>query len=166
MFAKFSGSKLLTAAALLIAFAVTSCGLIPSQAQSSINAINVDESRLAIKGYDPVAYFTEAQPVQGSSQFSAQHLGATYFFSSAQHQSMFESDPNKYAPQYGGYCAFGVSKEYKFDIDPEAWAIVDDKLYLNLNEKVQNRWVGNKDELIVEANSIWTQIADKPVTEL
>ena len=166
MFAKFSGSKLLTAAALLIAFAVTSCGLIPSQAQSSINAINVDESRLAIKGYDPVAYFTEAQPVQGSSQFSAQHLGATYFFSSAHHQSMFESDPNKYAPQYGGYCAFGVSKEYKFDIDPEAWAIVDDKLYLNLNEKVQNRWVGNKDELIVEANSIWTQIADKPVTEL
>jgi YHS domain-containing protein len=166
MFFKLSGSKLLTAAALVIAFTVSSCGLIPSQAESSINAVNVDESRLAIKGYDPVAYFTEAKPVQGSSQFTAEHLGATYYFSSAQHQSLFEGNPNKYAPQYGGYCAFGVSKEYKFDIDPEAWAVVDDKLYLNLNKKVQARWVPNKDELIVDADAIWTQIVDKPVTEL
>jgi YHS domain-containing protein len=166
MFSKLSGSTLLTAAALVIAFTVSSCGLIPSQAQSSINAVNVDESRLAIKGYDPVAYFTEAKPVQGSSQFTAEHLGATYYFSSAQHQSLFQGEPNKYAPQYGGYCAFGVSKEYKFDIDPEAWAIVDDKLYLNLNKKVQARWVPNKDELIVDADTIWTQIVDKPVTEL
>jgi YHS domain-containing protein len=166
MFFKLSGSKLLTAAALVIAFTVSSCGLIPSQAESSINSVNVDESRLAIKGYDPVAYFTEAKPVQGSSQFTAEHLGATYYFSSAQHQSLFEGNPNKYAPQYGGYCAFGVSKEYKFDIDPEAWAVVDDKLYLNLNKKVQARWVPNKDELIVDADAIWTQIVDKPVTEL
>jgi YHS domain-containing protein len=166
MFSKLSGSKLLTAAALVIAFTVSSCGLIPSQAESSINAVNVDESRLAIKGYDPVAYFTEAKPVQGSSQFTAEHLGATYYFSSAQHQSLFDGNPNKYAPQYGGYCAFGVSKEYKFDIDPEAWAVVDDKLYLNLNKKVQARWVPNKDELIVDADAIWTQIVDKPVTEL
>jgi YHS domain-containing protein len=166
MFSKLSGSTLLTAAALVIAFTVSSCGLIPSQAESSINAVNVDESRLAIKGYDPVAYFTEAKPVQGSSQFTAEHLGATYYFSSAQHQSLFQGEPNKYAPQYGGYCAFGVSKEYKFDIDPEAWAIVDDKLYLNLNKKVQARWVPNKDELIVDADTIWTQIVDKPVTEL
>jgi len=166
MFSKISGSKLLTAAALVIAFTVSSCGLIPSQAESSINAINVDESHLAIKGYDPVAYFTEAKPVQGSSQFTAEHLGATYYFSSAQHQSLFKGNPDKYAPQYGGYCAFGVSKEYKFDIDPEAWAVVDDKLYLNLNKKVQTRWVPNKEELIVEADTIWTQIVDKPVTEL
>jgi len=166
MFATFSGSKILTAAAIVIALTVTSCGLIPSQAQSSINAVNVDESRLAIKGYDPVAYFTLAKPVQGSAKFTAEHLGATYYFSSAQHQSMFKRDPNKYAPQYGGYCAFGVSKEYKFDIDPEAWAVVDDKLYLNLNQKVQNRWVVNKEELIVDANTVWTQIAEKPVSEL
>jgi YHS domain-containing protein len=166
MFSKISSSKLLTAAALVITFTVSSCGLIPSQAESSINAINVDESRLAIKGYDPVAYFTEAKPVLGSSQFTAEHFGATYHFSSAQHQSLFQGNPNKYAPQYGGYCAFGVSKEYKFDIDPEAWAIVDDKLYLNLNKKVQARWVPNKDELIVDADTIWTQIVDKPVTEL
>jgi YHS domain-containing protein len=166
MFSKLSGSILLTAAALVIAFTVSSCGLIPSQTESSINAVNVDQSRLAIKGYDPVAYFSEAKPVQGSSQFTAEHLGATYYFSSAQHQSLFDGNPNKYAPQYGGYCAFGVSKEYKFDIDPEAWAVVDEKLYLNLNKKVQARWVPNKDQLIVDADAIWTQIVDKPVTEL
>lgn len=160
---RVSRAKLLSAFALVIAFTVSSCGLIPTQATSSINAVNVDESRLAIKGYDPVAYFTEAKPVQGSSQFTAQHLGATYYFSSAQHQSLFEGDPEKYAPQYGGYCAFGVSKEYKFDIDPQAWAVVDDKLYLNLNKKVQVRWTENRDELIVDADTIWTQIADQEV---
>ena len=163
MFSTFKSSRFLPIAALVFAFAVTSCGIIPTQAQSSINAVNVDETRLAIKGYDPVAYFTEAKPVQGSSQFTADHLGATYHFSSAQNQSLFEGNPEKYAPQYGGYCAFGVSKEYKFDIDPEAWAVVDEKLYLNLNKKVQARWIGEKDELIVEADTIWTQIANKPV---
>jgi YHS domain-containing protein len=164
MFASLKGSKLLTAAALVIAFTVTSCGLIPSQAQSSINAVNVDESKLAIKGYDPVAYFTEAKPVLGDAKYSAQHLGATYHFSSAEHKSLFEGNPDKYAPQYGGYCAFGVSKEYKFDIDPQAWAVVDDKLYLNLNPKVQTRWLDEQDELIVEADSIWNTIKDVPAS--
>ncbi len=166
MFGKLSGSKLLTAAALVIAFTVTSCGLIPTQVASSINAVNVDESRLAIKGFDPVAYFTEAKPVKGSSQFNAEHLGATYYFSSSENESLFKGNPDKYAPQYGGYCAYGVSKEYKFDIDPEAWAVVDDKLYLNLNKKVQSRWVGEKEELIVTANDIWIQIADKAASDL
>jgi YHS domain-containing protein len=118
---------------------------------------------LAIKGYDPVAYFTMAKPVLGSSQFTAEHMGATYYFSSSEHQALFASAPNKYAPQYGGYCAYGVSKEYKFDIDPQAWAVVDDKLYLNLNPTVQNRWMSEKDELIIEANTHWEVIADVPV---
>ena len=166
MFASFKGSKLLSVAALVIAFTVTSCGLIPTQAKASINAVNVDESRLAIKGYDPVAYFTQARPVIGTSQFTSEHLGATYQFSSAEHKSLFDGNPMKYAPQYGGYCAFGVSKEYKFDIDPEAWAVVDDKLYLNLNKKVQAKWVGEKEELIEEADSIWVTIADTPSTDL
>ncbi len=125
--------------------------------------MNVDQSRLAIKGYDPVAYFTEEKPVLGSSQFTAEHMGATYYFSSAEHQSLFQGAPDKYAPQYGGYCAYGVSKEYKFDIDPQAWAVVDDKLYLNLNQTVQKRWLGEKDELIIEANNHWEVIADTPV---
>ncbi|MFC3120868.1 YHS domain-containing (seleno)protein [Agaribacter flavus] len=159
-------SKLITIFAVVIAFTVTSCGLIPSQAKSSIDAVNVDETRTAIKGYDPVAYFTESKPVQGDKQFSAEHNGAVYYFASAKHQSLFKGNPDKYAPQYGGYCAFGVSKEKKFDTDPTAWAIVDDKLYLNLNAKVQSRWVLNKEELISDANDIWTDIENTPASEL
>jgi YHS domain-containing protein len=114
MFCKLSDSKLLIAAALVIAFIVSSCGLIPSQAESSINPVNADESRLAIKGYDPVAYFTDAKPVLGSSQFTAEHLGATYYFSSAPHQSLFKGDPNKYAAQYGRKLLTNRLQRYKF----------------------------------------------------
>lgn len=159
-------SKLLLILATLMAFTLTSCGLIPSQANSSINAINVDETKLAIKGYDPVAYFTEAKPVPGNANYTAQYNGATYQFSSAKHQALFKGNPEKYAPQYGGYCAFGVSKEKKFDTDPTAWSIVDNKLYLNLNHKVQSRWVLNKEELISDADNIWVDIKNTPVSEL
>ena len=166
MFFKISASKLMSAAALVIALTVSSCGLIPVQAKSSINAINVDETRLAIKGYDPVAYFTESKAVKGSAKYSAEHLGATYYFSTSEHENMFKNEPNKYAPQYGGYCAYGVSKEYKFDIDPEAWAVVDDKLYLNLDKKVQVRWNEDRPGLISDADTIWTKIENTPSTEL
>ncbi|MEM0912418.1 MAG: YHS domain-containing (seleno)protein [Pseudomonadota bacterium] len=159
-------NKLFTIIAVVFAFTLTSCGLIPQQAESQIDSINVDENRLAIKGYDPVAYFTESKPVQGSATYTAQHKGATYHFASAENQSLFTGNPDKYAPQYGGYCAFGVSKEYKFDIDPTAWAVVDDKLYLNLNKKVQGRWELNTEELIAEADDIWVNIKDTPAAEL
>lgn len=154
------------AAILLMAFIVTSCGLIPTQVSSSIEAVNVDETTLAIKGYDPVAYFTKNTPTKGNSQFAANYDGATYWFSSAKHQKMFTSEPSKYAPQYGGYCAYGVSKGYKYDIDPEAFAVVDGKLYLNLNKKVQNIWSNDKQALIVDANGYWTNIEKTPSSEL
>lgn len=150
----------------LLALAVTSCGLIPQQVESNIDAINVDESSLAIQGYDPVAYFTLNTPTKGSGQYTANYEGATYWFSTAQHQSMFKSDPAKYAPQFGGYCAFGVSKEKKYSIEPDAFSIVGGKLYLNLNKKVQNIWSKNAEELIVDANGNWKVIANTPVSEL
>jgi YHS domain-containing protein len=159
-------TKLMYAATLLMAFIVTSCGLIPTQVSSSIEAVNVDETALAIKGYDPVAYFTKNTPTKGNSQFAANYDGATYWFSSAKHQKMFTSEPSKYAPQYGGYCAYGVSKGYKYDIDPEAFAVVDGKLYLNLNKKVQNIWSNDKQALIVDANGYWTNIEKTPSSEL
>jgi YHS domain-containing protein len=162
----FKGTKSLAAAAVIVAFTATGCGLIPTQADSAITSVNVSDTKLAIKGYDPVAYFTESKAVQGVSAHTAQYQGATYLFSSAANKSMFEGDPAKYAPQYGGYCAFGVSKEKKFDIDPEAFAVVDGKLYLNLNKKVQSRWVLNTEELISDANEYWTVIADTPAEAL
>ena len=151
---------------LILALAVTSCGLIPSQVKSSIDAVNVDENTLAIQGYDPVAYFTLNTPTKGVSQHNAMHNGATYLFSSASHKALFEGDPEKYAPQFGGYCAFGVSKEKKYSIEPDAFEIVDGKLYLNLNKKVQSIWTKNSSELIVDANGYWTDIKNTPVSEL
>lgn len=160
------GTKSLAAAAVIVAFTATGCGIIPMQSDSEIASVNVSDSKLAIKGYDPVAYFTESKAVAGSSANAATYQGATYLFSSAANKNMFEANPEKYAPQYGGYCAFGVSKEKKFDIDPEAFSIVDNKLYLNLNKKVQSRWVLNTEELISDANDYWVDIADKPAEAL
>ncbi|MGB3726110.1 MAG: YHS domain-containing (seleno)protein [Glaciecola sp.] len=159
-------TKLFYVFTLILAMAVTSCGLIPTQAKSSIDAINVDESTLAIKGYDPVAYFTLNTPTLGSSEYSSVYQGATYHFSSAEHLAAFNDNPAKYAPQYGGYCAFGVSKGFKYDTDPESFAVVDDKLYLNLNKKVQSIWAKQKDELIIDANGYWVDIENTPSSEL
>lgn len=159
-------TKIFYAFTIMLALALSSCGLIPQQAKSSIDAVNVDDNTLAIQGYDPVAYFTLNTPTKGNAQYSAKHKGATYLFSSAQHQKLFTGDPEKYAPQFGGYCAFGVSKEKKYSIEPEAFEIVDGKLYLNLNKKVQSIWTKNSQELIVDANGYWSQIENTPVSEL
>ncbi|MBC7005397.1 YHS domain-containing protein [Photobacterium sp. BZF1] len=120
--------------------------------------INADENDLAIKGYDPVAYFTEQQAKLGKSDYSATYKGATYHFASKDNQERFEANPTEYAPQYGGYCAFGVAMNKKFDTDPEAWKVVDGKLYLNLDKSVQKRWLEDTAGYIVSADSNWTNI--------
>src|ERR671914_1682048 len=84
---------------------------------------NVDSSGMALKGYDPVAYFTEKKPVAGKPEFTARHQGATYRFASAANRDAFAATPAKYAPQYGGYCAFGMAAGYKAPIEPDAWTI-------------------------------------------
>ncbi len=95
---------------------------------------------LAIKGYDAVAYFTEGRPVKGLSSFVHVWNGATWQFSSEANRELFKADPAKYAPQFGGYCAWAVSKNYTADTEPEAWKIVDGKLYLNYNKDIQKKW--------------------------
>ncbi len=94
----------------------------------------------AIDGTDPVAYFTEGKPVKGSSDFAHDWNGATFHFASAENRDAFAANPEKYAPQYGGYCAWAVSQGYTASTDPEAWKIVDGKLYLNYNKSVQSTW--------------------------
>jgi hypothetical protein len=86
--------------------------------------------RIALRGYDPVAYFTEAQPQKGSEHFWYAFDDAVYLFKSAEHRAKFVADPERYAPQYEGYCAGGVSKGYKTEPDPEAWAILNDRLFV------------------------------------
>jgi YHS domain-containing protein len=114
----------------------------------------------AIEGYDPVAYHTAGQPMEGSSDFEHEWEGATWRFVSAENRDLFAADPEKYAPAYGGYCAYGVSQGYKPDIDPEAWSIVDDQLYLNLNKKIQARWEKDIPGYIAKADEIWPTTMD------
>jgi YHS domain-containing protein len=97
----------------------------------------------AIRGHDPVAYFERKGPVKGMKQFSHAWRGATWYFASAENRDRFAAAPEKYAPQYGGYCAYAVASGYTADIDPNAWSIVDGKLYLNYSLRIRERW--NKD---------------------
>lgn len=120
--------------------------------------MNADLNDVAIKGYDPVSYFVDSMPTQGSSEYTATYKNAIYQFNSASNRDTFRANPEKFAPQYGGYCAFGVTKERKFDTDPTAWRIADAKLYLNLNKKVQKFWLKNVPDNISSANDIWPEI--------
>ena len=120
--------------------------------------INTDDKDLAIKGYDPVAYFTVQQAKLGTSDYSATYNGATYHFVSEANKERFEANPTGYVPEYGGYCAFGVAMNKKFDTDPEAWKVVDGKLYLNLDISVQKRWLEDTAGYIASADTNWTNI--------
>ena len=115
----------------------------------------------AIRGYDPVAYFTRGAPAPGSEQFSASWQGATYRFASADNLARFKADPAAYAPQYGGYCAFAVSKGYTATTVPEAWSIVDGKLYLNHSLGVKQRWSSDIPANISAADSNWPAVLDR-----
>ena len=113
----------------------------------------------AIKGYDPVAYFTEGRPVKGSGEFEYEWMGADWRFASAENRNAFAADPEKYAPQYGGYCAFGVSGGYKAAIDPAAFTIVDGKLYLNYNRDVQKKWGADIRGYVAKADKNWPSVS-------
>jgi YHS domain-containing protein len=120
--------------------------------------INANGNDLAIQGYDPVAYFTQKKPTKGSNDFTATYKNAIYHFRSEQNRDLFRASPAKYAPQFGGFCAYGVTKGRKFDTDPTAWRVVDGKLYLNLNKDVQKVWLENVPGYITNANQTWPTI--------
>jgi YHS domain-containing protein len=112
----------------------------------------------AINGYDVVAYFNEGKPVLGKPEFTFTWKGASWYFSGQANMETFKVNPEKYAPMYGGYCAFGMSRGYKAPTEPDAWTIVEGKLYLNYNTKVQQTWIGNQKEFIEKANLNWPEI--------
>jgi YHS domain-containing protein len=109
-------------------------------ADGKADAINKDKAGLAIKGYDAVAYFTEGKPVKGDTQFQHEWMGAKWLFASAANRDTFAKNPAKYAPQFGGYCAWAVSNNYVYDADPTIWRIVEGKLYLNYNRLARFQW--------------------------
>jgi len=112
----------------------------------------------AVQGYDVVAYFTESNPVKGTKEFTVNHSGETWYFSSAENLKTFKASPEKYMPQFGGYCAYGMSRRYKAKTDPEAWTIVNGKLYLNYNTEVRKIWNEKQGEFIDKANSNWPTV--------
>lgn len=118
-------------------------------------------SNVAIKGYDTVAYFTENKAVKGNADLSAEYNGATWYFSSSQHLDAFIKNPEKYAPQYGGYCAYAVSRNTTASIKPHLFNIHKGKLYLNYSKGVQKRWLKNVDAGIEKADTHWPVLLNK-----
>jgi YHS domain-containing protein len=117
------------------------------------------ERGLAIRGYDPVAYFESGRPVGGQAAFTHVWRGATWRFASAANRDAFAADPGKFAPQYGGFCAFAVASGYSAPIDPAAWKIVDGRLYLNYDRSVQRRWEADIPGFIAKGDANWPQVA-------
>lgn len=115
----------------------------------------------AINGYDAVAYFTENKPVKGNANFSAKWNNSTWVFASKENLEKFKASPEKYAPQFGGFCAFGMSRGYTAPTDPNAFTIVNDKLYLNYNLQVKEEWSKDRDNLINKADKNWSDLKDK-----
>lgn len=116
------------------------------------------KSGVAINGYDPIGYFKDNKPVQGRQEFMYEWNGATWRFSSKENLEIFMSDPEKYAPQFGGYCAFGMAENHKAPTSPDAWAIVDGKLYLNYNLDVRTLWKENQQHNIELATENWPHV--------
>ena len=114
----------------------------------------------AIRGYDPVAYFTIGEPTRGSDRFTTSWQGATFKFVSAANLELFKADPADYAPQYGGYCAYAVSKGATAGTVADAWTIVDGKLYLNYSLGVRQRWRKDVPRHIKAAGRNWPAVLD------
>ena len=131
------------------------------QAGAGGQPVNRARNGLAIDGYDPVAYFVESKPVKGLAEFEHEWNGARYRFASAANRDRFAQDPARYVPQYGGFCAFAVSRGYTAVIDPEAWSVVSGRLYLNYSKRVQRMWQEDVPGNIKKADENWPKLMDK-----
>jgi len=147
----------------LLLSAVFIAGVSAQTAETRKSQFNLDKSGLAIQGYDPVAYFTNGKPVEGKKDITLDYQGTTYRFATAANRDAFKTNPGKYEPQYGGWCAYAMgSNGEKVDVDPETFKIVDGKLYLFYNKFFNNTlktW--NKDEAHLKPNADknWTKFA-------
>lgn len=142
-------------------FASLVCSLILSVAAHAQKSEVFSTSDGAIHGYDPVAYFNEHKPMKGDKKYSLTWNSATWYFVSQKNLDLFKQHPQTYAPQYGGYCAYGLADgHHKAPTDPEAWTIVNGKLYLNYSKDVQSSWNKKQAEYIVTADKLWPEIKD------
>lgn len=149
-------NRLLRVLPLVLALSLVAAAPSIAHAVAPINASFF--SKVAIEGTDPVAYFTDGKVVAGRSEITTTYRGAVWQFATAEHRDMFAQDPERFAPQYGGYCAWAVSQGYTADIDPAAWKIVDGKLYLNYSQKIKAQWEGDVPGNIARANANWPKL--------
>jgi YHS domain-containing protein len=154
--------SLLPTAIALAVFVVFSLP-VPALADERINTssgLTLAGAPLAIHGYDPVAYFSDGRAVRGRSEHIVAHGGAAYQFANAENKARFEKEPQRYLPQYGGFCAYGVALGAKFDGDPEVFRLVDGKLYLNLNPGIQKKWEEDVTANLRKADQNWVKVRD------
>jgi hypothetical protein len=130
-------------------------------AAQSRPAVNVSRGQLALRGYDAVAYWTDSRPLQGTAEFEHRWNGAVWRFATAANRDTFAKDPARYAPEFGGYCAYAVSRGYTADGDPNAWRIVDGHLYLNYSKRVQALWEEDVPGNIAKGRNNWPGVLEK-----
>jgi YHS domain-containing protein len=123
--------------------------------------LNLDKAGVAIQGYDPVAFFTDGKPVKGKPEFPARHDGALYYFASKEHRDLFKTDPLKYEPVFGGYCAYGVSRNKLVEIDVEAFQIVDGRLLLQYSMSVRDNFNKDTKGNLAKARTNWPSLVEK-----
>jgi YHS domain-containing protein len=127
---------------------------------SAKDLLNTSWTGSAIKGYDPVAYFTDNKAIEGKSDFQSQLNGATYYFASKEHKGLFDANPEKYLPQFGGYCAYGVSIDKTVNIDPTAFQIIDGKLYLQYSKDILNKFNQDPSGNLQKAQANWPNLVE------
>lgn len=123
--------------------------------------LNVDKSGVAIQGYDPVAFFTDHKPVMGKKEFTSHSDGATYQFVSQEHKALFDKEPAKYEPLFGGYCAYGVSHDKLAPVDVDAFQIVDGKLYMQYSKSIRDSFNEDQKGNLSKANQNWPGLVEK-----
>jgi YHS domain-containing protein len=128
---------------------------------SAAEVVNIDKNGLALQGYDPVAYFTDGEPVKGSPQFTATYKGATYQFASAEHKQLFEKAPAKYEPQFGGFCGYAASINKLAPIQVEYFQVLHDRLILQHNKKAWDLWHKDVEGNLQKADANWPALSQQ-----
>jgi len=148
-------TAVISSLALVLALSVTPVAAFNAKSSSGVNVTSLG---LALRGHDPMAYFTLGKPMIGKPEFVARHDGADYRFASADHRDAFLKEPSRYVPQYGGFCAYAAGHGYKADADPKVWKIVNGRLFVNYNAAVGRSWAESAKPLIVKGDANWPAI--------
>jgi hypothetical protein len=134
---------------------------VPAAAPAAEPPVYTDSDGVAIHGYDPVAYFDQGEPVPGLERWSATWRGVIWRFASRDHRDLFLGDPERYAPEYGGYCAYAMSLGQKARTDPHAWDVVDGRLFLNKSPRIRRSWLKDRDDRIRRADQHWAAMIEE-----